>query len=146
MTLDQASQHIKKCADRMNSVYRKTVFDEWAVVSFMERKGRILSYTGPRREHFQKNFADDIKELRVELLHNTHVVGDFAFSRHGVGTGVEAFIIIGMGIYLICNNTAKSMEDIAKDPLWLNAQKPFVELSETFRADRVVISNSQSPI
>ena len=26
MTLDQANQHIKNCADRMNSAYRKVVF------------------------------------------------------------------------------------------------------------------------
>ncbi len=138
MTLDQANQHIKNCADRMNSAYRKVVFDEWAVVSFMERKGTLLNYTGPRREDFQKNFANDIKDLRVDLLSNSHGVGDFEFARHGVGTKVEAFMILGMGIYLICNHTARSMEDITKDPLWLNAQIAFVELSDIFRADRLI--------
>jgi hypothetical protein len=140
MNLEQANQRIQKCAGRMNAAYKQVVFDEWAVVSFMERKGKILSYTGPRREDFQKNFANDIRELRVELLDNTHGVGDFEFARHGVGTGVEAFMIIGMGIYLICNNTKNSMDGITKDPLWLGAQVPFVELSDEFRADRVVVS------
>ena len=139
MNLEQANQRIQKCADRMNSAYKKVVFDEWAVVSFMERKGRLVSYTGPRREDFQKNFANDIKELRVELLDNTHGVGDFEFARHGVGTGVEAFMILGLGIYLICNHTGKSMDDITKDPLWLAAQVPFVEMSDQFRADRLVL-------
>jgi hypothetical protein len=139
MNLEQANQRIQKCADRMNSAYKKVVFDEWAVVSFMERKGRLVSYTGPRREDFQKNFANDIKELRVELLDNTHGVGDFEFARHGVGTGVEAFMILGLGIYLICNHTGKSMDDITKDPLWLAAQVPFVEMSDQFRANRLVL-------
>jgi hypothetical protein len=140
MNLEQASQRILKCAERMDTAYKKVVFDEWAIVSFMDRKGKILSYIGPRREDFQKNFATDIKELRVELLDNTHGVGDFEFARHGVGTGVEAFMIIGMGIYLICNNTKNSMDGITKDPLWLGAQVPFVELSDEFRANRVVVS------
>jgi hypothetical protein len=139
MNLEQASQRITKCAERMDAAYQKVVFDEWAIVSFMERRGKLLSYVGPRREDFQKNFATDIKELRVGLLDNTHGVGDFEFARHGVGTGVEAFMIIGMGIYLICNNTRNSMDGITKDPLWLGAQVPFVELSDQFRADRLVL-------
>jgi hypothetical protein len=138
MNLDQASQLIKNCADRMYSAYRQPVFDEWAVVSFMERKGTLLSYTGPRREDFQKNFAEDIKDLRVDLLNNTHGVGDFEFARQGVGTKVEAFMVIGQGIYLICNHTRRSMDDITKDPLWLGAQVPFVELSDAFRANRLI--------
>jgi hypothetical protein len=42
---------------------------------------------------------------------------------------------VGPGIYLICNNTVQSMDGITKDPLWLGAQVPFVELSDKFRAD-----------
>lgn len=140
MTLEQANQHIKQCAERMDAAYHGVVFDEWALVSFMERRGTLLSYTGPRREDFQKNFASDIKDLRVELLSNTHGIGDFEFARHGVGTKVEAFLIAGMGIYLICNHTSRSMDEITKSPLWLNAQIPFVELSDMFRADRVAVT------
>ena len=137
MTLEQANQLIKQCADRMNAAYHDVVFDEWAIVSFMERKGALLSYTGPRREDFQKNFASDIKDLRVDLLSNTHGIGDFEFARHGVGTKVEAFLIVGMGIYLICNHTSRSMDEITKNPRWLTAQIPFAELADKFRADRV---------
>lgn len=138
MTLEQANQLIQHCAERMNSAYHGVVFDEWALVSFMERTGKLIAYTGPRREDFQKNFAADVKDLRVELLSNTHGIGDFEFARHGVGTKAEAFMIVGQGIYLICNHTARSMEDITKSPLWLNAQIPFVELSDQFRASRLV--------
>lgn len=139
MTLDEANKLIKSCAEQMDSRYRKPVFDEWAIVAFPEAKGRVLSYTGPRREDFQNNFAADFKDLKVELLSNTHGVGDFEFARHGIGTKVEAFMVVGQGIYLICNNTAHDMDTIAKDPLWLNAQVPYVELSEKFRASRLTI-------
>lgn len=135
MTLDQANQLIKTCAAEMDARYHQPVFDEWAIVQFHSRTGQLLAYTGPRKEDFQKNFANDINQLRVGLLGNTHGIGDFEFARHGVGTQVEAFLIIGQGIYLICNHTSRSMDDIAKDPLWLNAQKVFVELSDKFRAD-----------
>jgi hypothetical protein len=135
MTLDQANQHIKACADQMNSLYHQVVFDEWAIVQFLQRKGQLLAYTGPRKEAFQKNFAADLNELRVGLLSNTHGIGDFEFARHGVGTKAEAFLVLGQGLYLICNHTARSMDDIAKDSRWLNAQVPFAELGDTFRAD-----------
>ena len=137
MNLDEANKLIKACAEQMDSRYRKPVFNEWAIVAFPEAQGRVLAYVGPRRDDFQKNFAADFKDLKVELLSNTHGVGDFEFARHGVGTKVEAFMVVGQGIYLICNNTAQDMDTIAKDPLWLNAQVPFVELSEKFRASRL---------
>lgn len=138
MTLDEANRQIKECAASMNAAYHKTVFDEWAIVSFRERKGTVLNYQGPRKEDFQKNLADDLKDLRAQLLSNVHGVGDFEFARHGVGTKAEAFMVVGPGLYLICNHTASSMDSIAKDPLWLNAQVPFVELSEKFRTDPLV--------
>jgi hypothetical protein len=47
-------------------------------------------------------------------------------------------MVVGRGIYLICNNTVQSMDSITKDPLWLGAQVPFVELSEKFRANPLV--------
>jgi hypothetical protein len=62
-------------------------------------------------------------------------VGDFEFARHGVGLAFESFMAVGPGVFLICNNTVQSMDGITKDPLWLGAQVPFVELSDKFRAD-----------
>jgi hypothetical protein len=47
-------------------------------------------------------------------------------------------MVLGEGIYLICNNTVQSMDGIAKDPLWLGAQVPFVELSDKLRDDPLV--------
>ena len=135
MTLEQATDRIGRCAERMNDLYQKVVFDEWAIVSLIQHKAKILAYLGPRKEDFQKNFAADVQDLRADLLSRRHSIGDFEFARHGVGTRLEAFVMVGEGLYLICNNTAQSMSAIAKDPLWLSAQVPFVELSDRFRSD-----------
>jgi hypothetical protein len=133
MTLDQATELIRTCAEQMNVRYGRVVFDEWAVVSLAGRKGRVLAYIGPRREGFQKNFLTDVGALREGLLNDKYSVGDFEFARHGVGSAFESFMLVGQGIYLICNNTVQSMDSITQDPLWLGAQVPFVELSDKFR-------------
>ena len=135
MTLEEATNLIGRCAARMNDLYQKVVFDEWAIVTLIQHKAKILAYLGPRKDDFQKNFATDVQDLRADLLSRRHSIGDFEFARHGVGTKLEAFLMVGDGLYLICNNTAQSMSAIAKDPLWLSAQVPFVELSDQFRAD-----------
>ena len=51
----------------MNSRYGSVVFDEWAVVSLVENKARVLFYTGPRNDEFLKNFVKDLGALRAEL-------------------------------------------------------------------------------
>jgi hypothetical protein len=137
MTLEEATNLIGRCAARMNDLYRKAVFDEWVIVSLIQHKAKILAYLGPRKDDFQKNFATDVQDLRADLLSRRHSIGDFEFARHGVGTKLEAFLMVGDGLYLICNNTAQSMSAIAKDPLWLSAQVPFVELSDQFRSSPV---------
>ena len=139
MTLDKVNQVIGSCADQMNARYGKVVFDEWAVISLAENKGRLLSYHGPRKEGFQKNFLADAGPLRANLLAAKHEAGDFDFSRHGVGTSFEAFMALGQGLYLICNNTVQSMDGISKDPRWINAQVPFAELSDKVRSDPVAL-------
>jgi hypothetical protein len=140
MTLDKATELIKSCAEQMNARYKRVVFDEWAVVSLAGRKGHVLAYIGPRREGFQKNFRTDVGTLREGLLNDKYSVGDFEFARHGVGPAFEAFMVAGHGAYLICNNTVQSMDSITKDPLWLGAQVPFVELSDEFRADPLALA------
>jgi hypothetical protein len=138
MTLDEAIGHIKSCANEMNSRYGRIVFDEWAVISLAERKPRVLSYVGPRNDDFLKNFAKDLGALRAELLTENYGAGDFEFARHGTGTGFEVFMVLGAGLYLICNNTRESMDTIAQNPRWLAAQVPFAELGEKFRPNPLV--------
>ena len=135
MRLEQATKLIELCAEQMNARYKKVVFDEWAIISLADRKGHVLAYIGPRKDGFQKNFLTDVGALREGLLNADYNVGDFEFARHGVGPAFESFMVVGKGIYLICNNTVQSMDGISKDPLWLGAQVPFVDLSEKFRGD-----------
>ncbi len=135
MTLKQAMEHIRTCAEQMNVRYQKVVFDEWAIVSLGERKGRLLAYIGPRKAGFQKNFLTDAGPLIEGLLAQSTSAGDFEFDRHGVGTGFEAFMTLGEGVFLICNNTVQSMDGITKDPHWIGAQVAFVDLSDKFRGD-----------
>jgi hypothetical protein len=135
MTLDQAKKLITACARQMDSQYQKVVFDEWAIISLADQKGRLLSYIGPRKAGFQQNFLADAGALRVSLLGGQTNIGDFEFARHGVGTGFESFLVLGQRLFLICNNTVQSMDAITQDPHWLAAQVPFVELSDKFRED-----------
>ena len=138
MNLEEATNLIKRCADQMNSRYQKVVFDEWAIVSLAHKQSRILNYIGPRNDDFLKNFANDLGSLRVDLLNTKHTAGDFEFARHGVGTLFEAFVVMADGIYLICNNTNNSMDGITRDARWIDAQVPFVELSDKVRGNPLV--------
>ena len=141
MTLDEVKILIKACAARMDALYGKAVFDEWAVISLAENKARVLGYVGPRNDDFLKNFANDLGSLRSELLDANYGTGDFAFARHGTGTKFEAFMVLGSAIYLICNNTNESMDTIAKDPKWLNAQVPFAEIGDKLRMSPLVVTS-----
>ena len=123
----------------MNARYKKVVFDEWAVISLADHKGRLLTYNGPRKQGFQQNFLTDVGPLRTGLMTQEYNAGDFEFARHGVGTGFESFMVLGEGVFLICNNTVQSMDGITQDPRWLAAQVPFVELSDKFRADPLTL-------
>jgi hypothetical protein len=138
MNLDEASQAIQTCAERMNAVYREVVFDEWAVVSLKEEGVNTLLYVGPRKDHFQRHFLPDSVALKRELGSLRYGVGDFEFARDAAGTRFDAFMVTGEVSYLICNNIAKSMDAITSNELWLAAQVPFVELSEKFRSSPLV--------
>jgi len=135
MTLDEAVGEILSCASQMDARYGKPVFDEVAIVSLLENKARVLVYIGNRNDEFLKNFARDLGVLRAELQAEKYSVGDFEFARHNAAAGHDVFLVLGNGIYLLCNNTRESMDAIAADTRWLSAQVPFAELSERVRAD-----------
>jgi hypothetical protein len=135
MNLETALKNIKECFEKMNALYGKVVFDEWVVLSFSAGKESVLSYSGPRRQHFKDNFANDVVALRKELHAKKHPVGDFDFARAASGTHFDAFMVIGEELFLICNSTNLSVQEIAKNERWLTAQVPFAELTDKFRAD-----------
>jgi len=137
MTLSQAQEKVRNASETMNARYGKVVFDEWAIVSLQRGKERIAAYHGSRRDHFQKNFVNDLGGLRAEVLTTKHLPGHFDFARTATGTGFEAFVCAGDEMYLIFNNTQFSMNDIAKETRWLEAQKAFAELTESLRSDPI---------
>jgi hypothetical protein len=134
MTLEETLQQVRDCTSQMSARYGKTVFDEWAVISLRHHQARVIAYCGPRNDAFLKSFVDDLAPLRSGLLDMKYGPGDFEFARHGVGTAFESFMVLADGIYLVCNNTTSSMNEIAKDPRWLNAQVPFATLSDKVRS------------
>lgn len=140
MTLDQANKLIQDCARRMNARYRKVVFDEWAVLHFGKQGARVLAYNGPREQGFKSNLRKDMAALRRGILSKDSGPGDFDFARHEVGTGFECWMVLGQGLFLIYNNTIDSMDTIARDDRWLDAQVPFVEMSDTFRVDPLMLN------
>jgi hypothetical protein len=134
MQLEEAIQLIRHCAEQMNVRYQRTVFDEWAIVSLADGRARVIHYMGPRAAEFEQHFNRDAGALREGLQSQRYDAGDFEFARQAAGTNFESFMVMGKGHYLICNNTWATMDAIAKNPLWLAAQVPFVELSEKVRS------------
>lgn len=137
MTLDDANRLVKSTALTMNALYGRVVFDEWAIVSLAQQRVRVLAYTGPRKDVFLQNFVHDFGPLRAQWLTGNYTVGDFEFARHEAGTGFESFLVLGDDLYLFCNNTQRSMDEIARDPKWLSAQVPFAGLADKMRSDPV---------
>jgi hypothetical protein len=138
MKLDAAKLIVADALQRMDALYGEVVFDEWVVVSFQAGRGGILAYSGPREESYQRSFSADVAPLRSDMAGRHLEVGGFEFIPGATGTHYDACLRVGQASYLICNNTLKSMAQIRESPGWLHAQKPFVELSEAFRADPLV--------
>jgi hypothetical protein len=135
MNLDTARTAVIATLGRMNTLFNKPVFDEWVLVKLASESGAILAYSGPRAESYQKVFKDDIVPLRAEIEERHLAMGDFAFVDAATGTRFDACIKLGPAAYLFCNNTTRDMADIRQDPLWREAQAPFVQLSQRFITD-----------
>ena len=122
----------------MDERYATTVFDEWVIVSLHAGRSGILAYDGPRAESYRERFAVDVAPLQGEMAGKRLAVGDFEFAPDATGPRYDACVRVGAASYLICNHTTRSMAQIRQNPNWIEAQKPFVELSEKFRADPLV--------
>jgi hypothetical protein len=135
MKLDAARTLIAEVFGRMDALYHAVLFDEWVVVSLQSGRSRVLAYNGPRAESYQEHFSTDVGPLRSEMAGKQLAIGDFEFALDATGTRYDACLRLGAASYLICNHTLQSMAQIRQNPNWLEAQKPFVELSEKFRDD-----------
>ena len=85
-------------------------------------------------------FADSTTSLRQELTEDqTDDGGEFSFTREGDGASMDAYICLGPKVYLFCNNVAKSMKETTADPAWLNAQGEFLNASQHFAVDPLML-------
>ncbi|HRY48396.1 MAG TPA: hypothetical protein P5186_10140 [Candidatus Paceibacterota bacterium] len=142
MTIDEASQWVLTVSEAMNKAFKRTVFDEYAIVATLKGKACLVWYWGPRKDSFLSRFREDTAALKAASrarLFAEYGVGDFEFTFQGEGEKSEAFVVVGEGLYLFCNNTTQSMNEISRDPRWLSAQQHFAELSDRFRFDALVL-------
>lgn len=140
MNLETAIARIQKSFTQLDAAYQRPVFDEVAIVG-LEGNGLALHfYAGPREAEFLGDFADDSISLRKELTADqTDLGGEFSFTRDGDGAHMDAYICLGPRVYLFCNHTAKSMKEITEDPRWLDAQGQFLNASQFFAVDPLVL-------
>ncbi len=138
MNLPDAHVAVLQTLAQMKSIYGSPIFNEWVLVKLAREAGAVLAYDGPRADTYQAQFKKDIAPLQAELDTRKLAVGDFEFVNQAHGTYFDACLRIGPAAYLFCNNTTKTMHDIRRDARWLEAQKPFAELSAKFRADPLV--------
>jgi hypothetical protein len=127
-------RRIEECIRGMNQLYRGAVFNEWAVLRLDTKPASVVHYTGPRRAEFTEEFSRDMAPLRREIFRRTLAAGDFEFAPQAAGSRFDVLLKLGPGCFLLCNDTAQSMAQIRENPHWLEAQVPFVELSEKVRA------------
>lgn len=140
MDLPTAIARIEKSFNKLNKAYGRAVFDELAVVGLAGDSLDLLHYEGPRCDDFMAEFADSTISLRKELTADqTDLGGEFSFTREGDGVGMDAYICLGPKVYLFCNNVAKSMKEITQDPAWLDAQGEFLNASQFFAVDPLVL-------
>ncbi len=136
MNLDTATNRIAKSFDKMDEAYRRPVFDEYLIVSRGGGAVELLHYTGPRDTTIMDSLADETAALRQTV--GTRLdpnPGEFDFTREGVGSDFDAYICLGQDVFLLCNNTEKSMEEVTADPNWLAAQGEFLNASQFFAVD-----------
>lgn len=138
MDLAAARQQIQNSFARMDSIYLRPVFDEWAILSASPKQG-LVAYAGPRAENFRQQLADDSEPLRTIVAGRPQDAGDFEFAADADGTRYDACLKLGGSTYLVCNHTERAMADIRRDPKWLKAQAVFFDLSQKFREDPLTL-------
>jgi hypothetical protein len=142
MKLETAISLIRESFTKLDEAYGRTVFDELAIVGLGGSKLELLHYEGPNEASFADEFADITYALRQELTADqTGDGGEFSFTREGEGAHMDAYICLGPNVYLFCNHTDKSMQEITQDPQWLAAQGEFLNASQRFAVDPLVLGS-----
>lgn len=137
MNIESAIARIQKSFAKMNEAYGRPVFDEVAIVQASGATTLTLHYyEGARETKFLNEVIEDSVALRNDVGDTrNNVGGEFGFTREGGGEGIDAYISLGPRVFLLCNNTAQSMEEVTKDARWLQAQGEFLNASQFFAVD-----------
>lgn len=138
MNLADARTLVASTFARMEAAYGEAVFNEWVLVSMRAGGGAILAYGGPRADKYKLHFTRDLTSMTAELADQKLGVGDFAFANDASGTHYDGCLRLGESSYLFANHLTRTMTDVRANPLWLNAQKAWVEMSQRFAADPLV--------
>ncbi len=138
MNIATATDRIDTALQHLKTAIGEPVFDEWALAEKTSKGWNILGYGGNRQEAFLAEFNADMAALRDTLDPSNTLVGDFAFSHEGYGSGFDAHMCVGENLFVLFNNTEKSTGEITSNPKWMKAQIHFTELLEVFIADPVV--------
>jgi hypothetical protein len=138
MTLADAITLIRPQMQRLDALYGRPLFDEWAVLALEGQGGAtVAAYVGPREKVFAEEVGADTRALRAAAAQREFAAGDFEFVLDAAGAHLDAFIRLGASAYLVCNHTPGTMDDVRKDPAWKKAQAAWFSLAERFRADPV---------
>ena len=132
-----ATDRIESALIQLESVVGEPVFDEWVLVQKGDMGWKLLEYGGNRKNEFLAEFNKDLASLRNTLDPSSTLIGDFAFSHEGYGSGFDAHICAGENLFVLFNNTAKSTGEITSNPKWTSAQIHFSELVEAFIVDPI---------
>jgi len=133
MIASLALEKIRTTFVRMDAFFGRTVFNEWAVLSAEGPRLSVVAYEGPRAATFAQEVRRDLLQLQNDSQGERRDPGAFAFARSAQGSAIDAYIVVGPSLYLVCNNTGETVEELARDPHWRQAQVPFAELAEVFR-------------
>ncbi len=135
MNLTTALSHLSICISQMESLYHAPVFDEWVLLSVGQGRPTLVHYHGPRAETVVTALHSDSSKLYAEMSDRQYEIGDFEFTQTAEGHEYDAYVRIGPKHYLLCNNTARTMNELRADSRWRAAQKPFLDFTERFRND-----------
>lgn len=118
----------------------KVVFDEVLVVSL---SGNVLNLdwheSKRTRDEIWASFRKDSAQIRLEIVKDELLPGDFHFDNHAGGSIFDAFILISMDSdsrsYLVFNNITLSMQEVKCRGNWLAAQGHFAALARKFEVN-----------
>jgi hypothetical protein len=102
------------------------------VVALSGLERYVLHYSGPRYEHSPADSPNDLRPLAAELVDQSGRDGNVDFAKDGVGQKFDVLITIGIGLYIILNDTHGSCEELERQPNWGTVRNELIELGQHF--------------